>query len=136
MLNEKIKYPYASFIDSNDVRLNTGYRLEDILLDAEEENAVDNALREIARMIYDKLPPFERRRIYADPANKEALARCQMYQIVYILENNDISTRNGIGIAGPGLVSLDDLRGWRVIAPSVYEEFMEHGWLYRGVSCL
>lgn len=124
-------FPYKSFITKEDVRIYGGYRLEEILIQDDTPNVdtlCDNALREIARMIYDYLPPYKRDAIYADKNNEEALARCQLYQMVYIIENGDLSSRNG----SSNFININELRGYRNLAPSAYQEMLKQGWLYCG----
>lgn len=123
-----LNFPYKSFITEDDVRTQGGYRLSEVIIDDDSgstETTVANFLREVARIIYDYLPPHRADSIYADPANEEALARCQFYEAIYIIENGDLAARKG------------DLTGYQNLAKSAYFEMLRNGWLYAGgvVKC-
>ena len=127
-----LEFPYESFISEDDIRINGGYRLSECLQPDDTGNTellVANALLYFARMIYDWLPINTRDEIYANPKNEKQLALAQFYQAIYVLENGDISSRTG---NGDTLISLNDLRGYRSIAPSALNVLAKNGWLYRG----
>lgn len=137
-----LTFKYKSYIAREDILKNGGYDINKLTNDdrATDEEVAEGFLLLIAKMIYELISKytngFVADRIYelceTDETIKAAIERAQFYQAIYVIENCDLASFNGIN--GSNIIALSELRNDRQFSQSSISELTNSGLLFIGVD--
>lgn len=137
-----LTFKYKSFITREDILKNGGYDINNLSLDdrATNEEVATGFLLLIAKMVYELISKYTNTmvadNIYtACETNTELLniiERSQFYQAIYVIENCDLASFNGLN--GNNIIALSELRGDRQFSQSAINELTSAGLLFIGVD--
>lgn len=132
-----MELPYKSYITEADLLSLKGYKLSQILKIDHSGNStqtVEHWLLEIASIVYNCVLEICNRQDYAEyictnEEYKNVIARCQLEQAVYVIENGNL-----LSISGQGeTMDLKEMRKIRAYAPLMLNELRAARLVYGGV---